>query len=113
MPWDLSVCRLDNTPPPMQGDFWNLTRTPQEISLVCENKYAPQDAKVEQGWIAFEVQGPIPFNVVGVLAGISTALAAQKISIFAVSTFDTDYILCKAEHRRQAEFALREAGYTL
>ena len=72
----------------------SITRTPDELSIVCpEEAVPPDDVTSEDGWRALKVPGPIPFETTGVLAGIAAPLAAAGISIFAISTFDTDYVL--------------------
>ena len=94
------------------GELTFLGRTPEEKSLVCETKWAPEDVeKREDGWRALRVEGTLAFSLVGVLAGITAALAAAKISVFCVSTFDTDYVLVKETMLKTAVSALQSAGY--
>ena len=86
--------------------------TDAEKSLVCPTDRAPGATLArEDGWRAFRVEGQLDFSLVGILASISSVLAAEKIGIFAVSTFDTDYILVKAENLGRALAALDRAGY--
>ena len=86
--------------------------TDAEKSLVCPTDRAPGATLArEDGWRAFRVEGQLDFSLVGILARISSVLAAEKIGIFAVSTFDTDYILVKAENLGRALAALDKAGY--
>ncbi len=86
--------------------------TDAEKSLVCQTERVPAATLArEDGWRAFRIEGQLDFSLVGILARISSVLAAEKIGIFAVSTFDTDYILVKAENLGRALAALDRAGY--
>jgi hypothetical protein len=105
-----AVCRLAaDAPLPSwpAGAFVSITRTPDELSIVCEESPVPNDVHAERGWRALRVEGPIPFEVTGVAAGICAPLAAAGISVFLVATFDTDYVLVKAEAYGRAVEALR------
>lgn len=115
MDLDLTVCRLDSAKGvELAGRFVSLTRTDKEISLVCESAYAPLDANaVEPGWRAFEIQGELDFSLVGVVAGITTLLAEAGVSVFVISTYNTDYILVKAAQAGEAARTLRGGGYTV
>jgi hypothetical protein len=95
------------------GDFISITRTIEEISVVCDESLVPSGAKLEKGWRAFKVEGPLDFGLTGVLASIANTLAEAGVSIFAVSTFDTDYILVRESMIEAATFALSEAGHTI
>ena len=112
-----SVCRLpptDRVPSwalELHEGFVSITRTPDELSIVCADEAVPPDTTVEDGFKALQVPGPIPFSETGVLAKIATSLAAAGISIFAVSTYDTDYVLVKEEQLGLAIAALRESGH--
>jgi len=105
-----AVCQLANwsdAPPPPTGDqLFSLTRTGDEISLVCATDYAPPALVVEEGWRALMVQGPLDFSLVGILAKLSSALAEAQISVFALSTFDTDVLLVKQTDLMAARLAL-------
>lgn len=91
--------------------FWS--RTDHELSLVCPTKRLPRDVEVhEDGWSCFRVVGQMEFSMVGILAKISECLAKNEISIFSVSTFDTDYILIKKEKSLEAQVALEALGYS-
>jgi uncharacterized protein len=113
----LAVCRLEanDTVPGwvFNQPFWSVTRTGEEISLILPDDMVPADWQVERGWRAFKVEGPLDFGLIGILSEISSALARNGISIFALSTYDTDYILLKAEKLDCATAALREAGYII
>lgn len=93
------VCRLDEfdlIPEwAKNGEFFSITRTLDELSIVCIQEDIPDDIKCERDWRALKIEGPLDFALVGILASISTILAQYKISIFAISTYDTDYILVK------------------
>jgi len=110
-----AVCRLnpeDEIPAwATVAGFCSVTRTTDELSVVCPVEYIPEDVKVERGWRAFKVEGPLEFSLVGMLAGISTSLAEAGISIFAISTYDTDYVLVKEEKLGLAIATLRRQGY--
>ena len=79
-------------------EFWSITRTPRELSVVCSEDDLPPsvDENVERDWRAFEVAGPLPFDLTGVVSGLTAPLAAAGIPVFVVSTYDTDYVLVKA-----------------
>ncbi len=93
------VCRLDkaNSIPnwAIDGEFYSITKTEDELSIVCLQESIPTDIKYEKDWKVLKVEGPLDFALVGILAGISSLMASQGISIFAISTYDTDYILIK------------------
>lgn len=113
LPYELSVCRL----PDMSGvdlgmEFFFLGRTDEEISLVCRTEDVPDCTEArEDGWRAFRIEGVLDFSLTGILSGLSAVLAENKIGIFAVSTFNTDYILVKSESFERAAAVLAEAGY--
>ena len=108
-----AVARLDadaDVPPwAHRGAFTSITRTPHELSIVCPEEAVPPEVQVEPGWRALKVPGPIPFEQVGVLAGLAAPLAAAGISIFALSTYDTDYVLVKEADLDRALAALGAA----
>lgn len=109
-----SVCKLSDTSGiELSGEFASLTVTPNEISLVCEEDNVPAECKVEHGWKAFYIEGMLDFSLVGILADIANVLAAQKISIYAMSTYDTDYIFVKEDTLEGAVSALKKQGYTV
>ena len=97
LPQKLAVCRLGKDariPSWIEGDiFFSITKTDDELSIVCSENRVPNDTKAEKNWRAFKVEGPIDFSLTGILASLANPLASAKISIFAVSTFDTDYLL--------------------
>lgn len=94
------------------GPIASVTRTADETSLVCDASVVPPDARAERGWRAVKVRGPLAFSLTGVLAGILAPLAAAGISVFALSTYDTDYILLRSADLPDALEALRP-GYDI
>jgi hypothetical protein len=112
-----AVCRLSPTASlpawAIAGECFSITRTPEEFSIVCEEKFAPEEVKKNGGWGGFQVIGPLDFSEVGILASLTTTLAEAKISVFAFSTYDTDYILVKAKNLPAATKALQAAGHTV
>ena len=110
----LAVCKLDaaGAPPvPTPDGFYSATRTPDELSVVCRELSVPANARWEGGWRALQLEGPLEFSEVGVLASVTAPLAEAGVSVFAVSTFDTDYVLVKEGQLGTATTALREAGH--
>jgi uncharacterized protein len=96
------------------AEFFSVVRTSDELSIVCpENRIDQSRAgmTVEGGWVALKLEGPIPFSMTGVLASFLQPLSEAQISIFAISTFDTDYVLVKEENLPRAVTALRSAGH--
>ena len=110
-----AVCRLDrNAPAPdwgTRGLFSSVTRTAEELSVVCPDAQVPGRVKREGGWRVLKVEGPLDFSLTGVLASLTAPLAREGISVFALSTYDTDYLLVKKEQLEKAIQALRGEGY--
>jgi len=95
-------------------DFCFIARTDHEISLVCPAERVPaHTAAREDGWRAFRIEGVLDFSLTGILAGIAAALAVERIPIFAISTFNTDYVLVKKKELSRALEALRMNGYDI
>ncbi len=90
--------------------FLSITRTAQELSVVCETLKLPAVAaqKVQADWKAFKVEGPLDFSLTGILSAIAKPLADNEVPIFAVSTFDTDYVLVESEHFAKARSVLEQ-----
>lgn len=109
-----AVCRLDPdapiAPALLTGDheFISVTRTAEELSLVCPESLAPVGAKAERGWRAFKIQGPLDFSLTGVLSSLLEPLARTKISVFTVATYDTDYILVRESELAAATTVLKQ-----
>jgi hypothetical protein len=90
--------------------FLSITRTADELSVVCPEELAPAGAKAQPGWCAFKVEGPLDFSLTGVMATLATPLATAKISLFAVATFDTDYLLVQERDLEAAIAALSQVS---
>lgn len=110
-----TVCKVeDYSQIDLESDFIFIGKTDEECSLVCETEKVPTNiTEREDNWKAFRIQGVLDFSMVGVLSEIAGALAQENISIFAVSTYNTDYILTKAEHFSKAIQALEKKGYRI
>jgi hypothetical protein len=118
LPADYLICRLPAEAPfPVWARGENLLaliRTADELSVVCEETDGfPDDVRVEDDWRALKVRGPLDFSLVGVLADLAGALAQADVSIFALSTFDTDYLLVKSADLPAAIDALNQAGHQI
>jgi hypothetical protein len=115
VPGSFAICRWgphELLPPSiLEGTFFSVTRTPTELSAVCAAAAVPPGVKAEGPWSALAVRGPLDLNMTGVLAGLTAPLAAAGVSIFAVSTYDTDYVLVRRHDLDRAIRALREAGH--
>ena len=115
----LSVCRMPaDSPwptPPTGSSFYSVTRTDSEMSVVCREDSAPagEHVRVEPDWRALEVAGPLDFAMVGVMAALTAPLADVDVSVFVVSTYDTDYVLVHAAALERAIEALRGAGHAV
>jgi hypothetical protein len=112
----LAVCRLpaDAPLPPWAtgpSRFLTVSRTSDELSVTAVQSSVPPEVRCERDYRAFRVKGPLPLNLVGVLAAIADPLAAAGLSIFAISTFDTDYVMVKAHDLAPAIAALGRAGH--
>ncbi len=117
VPGSYAICRWesgDSLPSwVMEGAFFSVTRTPAELSAVCDVAVVPPGVKAEGPWSVLAVRGPLDLNMTGVLAGLAAPLAAAGISIFAVSTYDTDYVLVRSHDLDRAIRALRGAGHEI
>lgn len=116
LPLRLAVCRLAPEaalPFWIRGSFTSVTRTPDELSIVCDDGAVPPDVQAERGWRALKVEGPIPFEVTGVAAALVSPLAEARISVFLLATFDTDYLLLKEEVFDAAVSVLRGRGHDI
>ena len=117
LPDSLAVCRLsadDPLPPwlPARG-FVSVTRTADELSVVCAADAVPPEVRSEPGWRCLVVAGPLDFSLTGILASIASPLGEAGVSLFALSTFDTDYVLVKGNTLEAAAVALQGAGHTV
>ena len=113
----LAVCRLPVDQPleawakGEKGEFFSATRTPDEVSVILAESHPPEGAKCERGFRLLKVRGPLVFSLVGIIAGLSGTLADAGVSIFAFSTYDTDYLMVKDADLERSVAALRKAGY--
>lgn len=116
-PWALSVCRLDPDEPwpdpPAGAPLHAVIRTPDELSVVCAEGDEPAGARVESGWRAMRVVGPLAFDLVGIVASLAEPLAGARVPVFVLSTFDTDLVLVPGAALEAAIGALAAAGHTL
>ena len=110
---DFSVCKVtDLSSVDMTQEFCFIGKTDEELSLVCITENVPDNTiKRENGWRGFRIQGVLDFSLIGILSKISGILAENKIGIFAVSTYNTDYVLMKEENFDRAMKVLADAGY--
>lgn len=116
LPGRFAVCRLDPAGPSAEwatrgSGFGSVARTADELSVVCPEEHVPDGVKAERGWLCVKLEGPFPFDQTGILASFLLPLAEHKVPIFALSTFDTDYVLIKAEAWSAASAALDAAGH--
>jgi len=116
LPGAFVVCQLPakaDVPDWANGELVSITRTNEELSIVCSSENVPQEIQQETGWRALRVAGPLDFSMVGVIATLTAALAAANISVFTISTFNTDYLLVKESNLDAAIKTLRAAGHTV
>jgi hypothetical protein len=112
-----AVCRLDpGDPPPAwagPGPFVSITRTDAELSVVCAQEAVPATVQAERGWRCLRVRGPLGFGMTGILASLAGPMASSGVSIFVVSTYDTDYLLVQERDLDRGIDALARAGHTV
>ncbi len=117
LPQRLAICRFepDDVIPHgvLRQDFWSVTRTDEELSIVLPEGSAPADWRPAKGWRCYKVHGPLDFGLTGVLASLASPLAEADISIFAISTYDSDYILVRDEDLDRATKVLSECGHSV
>ena len=113
--YHLTVCKVASMADiHLDSDFFFMGKTDEELSLVCKTEDTPPNAaERDDGWKGFRIQGVLDFSLIGILAKLSGILAENKIGIFAVSTFNTDYILVKKENFDRALQVLSAAGYSV
>jgi uncharacterized protein len=116
-PLSLAVCRLAAEEPmpgwATQGAFFSVTRTAEELSVVCADADVPEGVKRDGPWACFKVKGPLDFGLTGILASLTAPLAKDGIPVFALSTYDTDYLLVREDKRDAAAVSLLAAGFDL
>ena len=110
-----TVCKLKSVADiDLHQEFYFIGRTDEEISLVCKTEDTPVETlERDDGWRAFRIQGTLDFSLIGILSKISAILAENKIGIFAVSTYNTDFILVKEDNFETALMALEKNGYNI
>ena len=112
---DLTVCKVNGIHDiDLDGAFYFIGKTEEELSLVCDTDCVPTNTRArDDGWQGFRIQGVLDFSLIGILSRISSILAENGIGLFAVSTYNTDYILVKKENFERALAVLTEAGYAI
>jgi hypothetical protein len=115
---ELAVCRLSpQSPIPEwaigEKGFVSITRTADELSIVCAEDLAPKDAKCERNWRVFKMEGPFDFALTGILVSVARPLNEAGISILSISTYDTDYVMVKSKDKDKAVAILRSAGHSV
>lgn len=112
---DFSICKVKNySDVDITDSYVFIAKTDKENSLVCETDKVPNNTThIDNGWKAFRIEGILDFSLIGILSKISTLLAENKIGIFAISTFNTDYILTKKENFQKAISILSKNGYKI
>ncbi|MFJ7215486.1 ACT domain-containing protein [Amycolatopsis sp. NPDC098790] len=117
-PGDYAVVRLPADAPvpaellaPGEPAFVSVTRTPEELSIICPAGREPDGGTAEDGWRLLSVRGPLEFTLTGIIAALASELAAAGVALFSMSTFDTDHILVRGTDLDHAVKALRESGH--
>lgn len=115
LPMEFTVCQLPfGATPDFSVPFCFFAKTDEEASLVCPTAFCPErTVKRRDGWLALKILGPLDFSLIGVLAGVAGALAESGVPIFAVSTYDTDYVLLEKQFQEKALCALTAAGHKI
>ena len=115
LPDTFAVCRLTsgNAIPAWasSGEFFSITRTAEELSIVCLESDVPDGVKCESDWRCFKIEGPLDFALTGILVSVAAPLANVGISIFAISTYNTDYLMVRRDSLDRAIAALERAGH--
>ena len=112
---DFSICKVEDLSEVNYSDeFCFIGKTDEELSVVCSTNLVPKNViECDNGWKAFRIDGVLDFSLIGILSKISTLLAENKIGIFAVSTYNTDYILTKEENFEKSIKVLEKNGYII
>ena len=113
LPYDITVCKVASFADiDLQAGFFMIGKTEEELSLVCVTSDTPaRTTEREDGWRGFRIEGQLDFSLTGILSKLSAVLAENGIGIFAVSTYNTDYIFVKKDNLDRAKASLRQAGY--
>ena len=117
LPESFGICRFDpNASIPgwaLTSRFFSITRTQEEVSVVCHEKLIPQETSCEKGWRCLKVQGPLDFSETGTLSSLAQPLARENVSIFVLSTFDTDYLFVREKDLSKTIETLSQEGFLL
>ena len=115
LPYDLTVCKVASLADvDLNTEFFFLGKTDEELSLVCRTEDTPEDTtERDDGWKGFRIEGVLEFSMIGIMSKLSGILAEHEIGLFAVSTYNTDYILVKEENFTEALEVLAAEGYTI
>lgn len=115
LPEKFAICRFDRDAQvpawALKGDFFSITRTSDELSIVCDESYVGEAPQCETDWRCLKLQGPFAFSTVGILSSITAPIAEAGVGLFAISTYDTDYLLVKEDSLEEAIAALLHAGH--
>jgi hypothetical protein len=113
----LAVCRLERGHEipgwATKGGFFSLSRTTEELSVICASESVPENVRASRGWRAIKIEGPLDLDLVGILVSVAVPLAHAGIGILPVGTFDTDYILVRDRQLSEALKALRATGFNV
>lgn len=117
LPEPIAICHLEAAEPApmwaMAGSWWSITRTADEWSIVCAESSVPAGVNASRGWRALRLAGPLPLDQTGILASVIGPLAAARVSVFALATFNTDYVLVPGAQLAAAIDALEHAGHSV
>jgi hypothetical protein len=112
-----AICRLDKDAPvphwAFQGGLFSITQTKDELSIVCPQVNVPRGVICNQGWSCLKVKGPLDLSSTGIISSIASTLEMKNISLFSISTYNTDYVMVKEKDLEGAIFALTEAGHRI
>ena len=116
MPETFAIARLDGDEPIpawARGSFVSITRSHGELSVVCAEAHVPEHVSAARGWRCLRAEGPFPLDAVGIAASFVTPLAAAKVSVFVIATYDTDYLLLDGGQLPRALHVLQQAGHNV
>ena len=117
LPNHFAICRLSpDVDIPVwckNTEFYSITRSRDELSVVCFNENVPLDVEAERDWRALRIQGQLDFSLVGILSSLVSPLAEAEISVFAISTYDTDYVLVREKFLSQTISVLKKEGHSV
>lgn len=117
LPDAMAISRLDPEAPlpawAVSAPWWSITRTAEELSVVCAEAHVPAGVAASRGWRALKFDGPLPLDQTGILASVTAPLAAARVSVFALATFSTDFVLIPAAQQATAISALERAGHAV